>query len=121
MEHPVAAIRKVAEEADQRRAVIATDSAGRVVFWNAEAERLYGWASAEAMGRDIIELTPTNMSKNEGDEIMERLRSGRSWSGAFMVRNRAGHPMVVHVEDIPVMQDGDVVGVVGVSRPTSVG
>ena len=32
-------------------AVVATDAAGRVTLWNRCAEQLYGWTSAEVMGR----------------------------------------------------------------------
>ena len=119
MPYQVATIQKLAEQADQRRAVIATDRSGTVVFWNRQAEELYGWQSEEAIGRDILELTPTMMSANEGDEIMSRLLQGKPWTGPFMVRDRAGHPMIVHVEDYPVVEEGDVVGVVGVSRLAS--
>jgi PAS domain S-box-containing protein len=38
-------------------AVIATDVAGVIVYWNAIAETLYGWTSEEAVGRTVPELT----------------------------------------------------------------
>jgi len=120
MPHRVAVIRDAAERADQSRAVIGTDLSGTVVYWNAEAERLYGWPSAEAMGRDILELTPTMMSKNEAGDIMRTLLEGKPWTGPFMVRDRSGHPMIVHVEDLPVIDDDIVIGIVGISRLTSV-
>lgn len=37
-------------------AVIAMDSAGRVLAWNPGAERLYGYAAAEALGRTMAHL-----------------------------------------------------------------
>src|SRR5919206_294121 len=40
------------------QAVIATDLGGRITYWNHFAERLYGWPATEAVGRDIIEVTP---------------------------------------------------------------
>lgn len=120
MSDHIKAIRETAEQADQRAAVIATDSNGTIVYWNKQAEELYGWRSAEAMGRDVLEVMPTTLSQNDAAEIMNTLLSGKSWSGPFMVRDRAGHPMIVHVEDIPVMHEGAIVGVVGVSRLTSV-
>ena len=119
MPYRIAAIRELADEADQTQAVIGTDGTGTVVYWNSIAERLYGWPSAEAMGRDILDLTPTMMSRREGGEILRTLLDGKSWSGPFMVRDRAGHPMIVQVEDRPVVHEGAVVGVVGISRPAA--
>lgn len=121
MSRNIAAIRAMAQELDGDDAVIGTDLSGTIVYWNAKAEQLYGWRSAEALGRDIIEVTPTLMSKAEADQIMSTLGQGKEWSGPFMVKDRHGQPMIVHVEDKPVLVDGEVVGVVGVSRPTTVG
>jgi PAS domain-containing protein len=37
-------------------AVIALDMEGRVVYWNRAAERMYGWSSEEAIGRNLREM-----------------------------------------------------------------
>ena len=116
-----AAVREMARQLDSTGAVIGTDADGTVVYWNRAAEELYGWRSAEAMGRDILELTPSTMSKREGAEIMRALLAGKSWSGPFMCRDRNGQPLIVYVEDTPVIVDGHVVGIVGVSRLIGVG
>jgi PAS domain S-box-containing protein len=39
------------------RAVITTDPPGVVLSWNRAAQDLHGWTAAEAIGRDIAELT----------------------------------------------------------------
>ena len=111
----VAAILEFARQMDERGAVIGTDTSGTVVYWNRQAEELYGWPSKEAIGRNILDLTPTMMSAEEGAEIMNRLLEGKSWKGPFIVRDRAGHPMIVDVEDHPVTAHGEVVGIVGIS------
>jgi PAS domain S-box-containing protein len=49
-------------------AVIVSDVAGQVVFWNAAAERLFGWTAHEAMGQRMDMIIP------------ERLRA-RHWEG----------------------------------------
>ena len=46
-------------------AVIATDARGTVLFWNGAAEQLYGWPAAEAVGRDITEVTVPAVSQPE--------------------------------------------------------
>lgn len=105
-----------AERADQSQAVIATDAEGQIVYWNDRAEELYGHRAPEAMGHNVIDMTPTMMSRDEATEIMECLRQGEVWRGGFIVRHRDGTPMMVHVEDVPVLRDGVVIGVVGTSR-----
>ena len=112
----VALIRSAAEDADQTQAVIGTDVDGQIVFWNEGAEQLYGYRAAEAEGRNVLDVTPSVLSRDEAAEIMECLRQGEGWRGGFIVRHRDGTPMMVNVEDTPVLHDGNVVGVVGTSR-----
>jgi PAS domain S-box-containing protein len=49
-------------------AVIVSDPRGRVVVWNASAERMFGWTAAEAIGQSMEMIIP------------ERLRA-RHWEG----------------------------------------
>ena len=96
-------------------AVIATDTRGTVLFWNGAAEQLYGWPSAEAVGRDITEVTVPELSWQAAAEIMTALREGRSWSGGFPVRNRSGEVLHALVTDSGVYRDGELIGIVGAS------
>jgi PAS domain S-box-containing protein len=90
-------------------AVIATDTQGTVVSW------LYGWPAAEAVGRDITEVTVPEPSREAAAEIMTALREGRSWSGGFPVRNRSGEVLHALVTDSGVYRDGALIGIVGAS------
>ena len=97
-------------------AVIATDLSGRILYWNAAAEELYGWTADEVLGRPVEEVTPAEVSKPAAHEIMDRLRRGESWTGEFMVRNRAGRSFPVLVTDSPVVEtDGTMIGIIGTS------
>ena len=101
-------------------AVIATDLAGVIQFWNQAAERLYGWSASEVMGQDIATVTPTPVSEAEARGILDRLRRGESWSGQFRVRRKDGSTFVAEVTDTPVLDaDGALVGIVGVSSDVS--
>lgn len=101
---------------DLGEAVIATDLPGVVVYWNAAAERLYGWSTAEAVGRNIATLTVPQVSQALGAEIMQLLRSGRPWSGSFTVRRKDGSTFPALVTDSGVYDDArQLVGIVGVS------
>lgn len=97
-------------------AVIVTDPRGVVCAWNQAAERLYGWSASDAIGRSIVELTPTDHSASEAAEILTTLAAGLAYSGDFEVRHRDGRVFTARVTDIPVLDAaGKVVGIVGVS------
>ena len=98
------------------QAVIATDPVGQVLFWNASAQELYGWSAEEAVGRSIMELTPTGASVEQAEEIMTALRAGLSWTGDFPVQRRDGSTFTALVTNRPLLDaDGAVIGVIGVS------
>ena len=98
------------------QAVIATDLEGRITYWNNFAERLYGWRASEAVGRNVLEVTPDGEEGARAAEIMSQLAAGETWSGEFHVRRRDGSSFPAHVTDTPIQDEaGRLVGVVGVS------
>ncbi|HJT81918.1 MAG TPA: PAS domain-containing protein [Chthoniobacterales bacterium] len=98
------------------RAVIATDLEGKVVFWNAMAERLYGWTWKQAIGRQITELVVPPDGQPDAARIMKQLRNGKSWTGQFTVRRRDGTSFTATVRNEPIQDnDGHLVGIIGIS------
>ncbi|HEY8301485.1 MAG TPA: PAS domain-containing protein [Jatrophihabitans sp.] len=97
------------------QAVIATDLDGRIAYWNPAAERLYGWAAAEVVGRNITEITVPQMSQAIADQVMASLRAGHAWSGCFPVQRRDGSVFPALVTDAGVYTDHSAIGIVGVS------
>ena len=98
------------------QAVIATDLAGKVIYWNRFAETLYGWRADEVHGRSILELTPAAASAEQAAEIMRRLARGERWSGEFLVRRRDGSEFLATVTDSPIVDErGELRGIIGVS------
>jgi len=97
-------------------AVISTDLQGTVIYWNAYAEKLYGWSREEALGRNIMELTIGPEEAEVAEEIMERLWGGETWAGEFVVRRKDGSAFPAHVTDSLIYDtQGHPVGVIGVS------
>ncbi|MCF8241769.1 MAG: PAS domain S-box protein [Melioribacteraceae bacterium] len=98
------------------QAVIATDLAGKVVFWNNAAESIYGWTTDEAMGKNIIDLTPAEQTQEQASEIMKQLTAGNSWSGEFLVKRKDGSSFTSYVTDAPINDsNGKLLGVIGIS------
>src|SRR3569833_741292 len=114
--HLAAILAQANSRATGDAAVIATNLAGTVVYWNERAESLFGWRTDEALGRNILDVTPTRNSLDEASHIMERLTRGESWNGPFIVQRSDGNPIVIDITNYPVMVDERVIGVFGVSR-----
>lgn len=97
------------------QALIVTDADGRILLWNAGAEALYGWRTADVLGRDVTEVTVPHLSQGDAEEIMEALREGVPWQGGFAVQTRDGHMFPALVTDSGIYRDGALVGIVGES------
>jgi two-component system cell cycle sensor histidine kinase/response regulator CckA len=95
------------------QAVIATDVAGRIVYWNRAAETLYGWTAAEMIGQSSRVLVPPDMA-DYADVILARILAGEDWSGEFLVRRKDGSTFTAYVTDA-VLRDraGTIIGIVG--------
>ncbi|MEO8216263.1 MAG: PAS domain-containing protein [Acidobacteriota bacterium] len=101
-----------------RHSVIATDPAGVITYWSDAAELLYGWSAEEVLGKQIIEVIATDISKVEAVSIMQSLSNGQVWSSTFAVRIRSGESLQAAVTDVPLLDENhSVVGIVGISAP----
>jgi PAS domain S-box-containing protein len=67
---------------------------GAIEFWNAGAERLYGFAPNEAVGRTSHSLLQTKFPI-ELAELRSRLLDERSWSGELRHVCKDGHEVIV--------------------------
>ena len=98
------------------QAVIATSTDGIVIYWNQAAEALYGWSSAEAVGRGVMDLLVQDATAPEAEVVLERVRRGETWTGEFLIRHRSGHLLPVLVTDAPIFDShGNLTGIIGVS------
>jgi PAS domain S-box-containing protein len=64
-----------------------------VTYWNAGAERLFGWTRAEALGRKITELGVANLAAFEAAQAV--LLAQDSWSGELRMTSKARKEEVV--------------------------
>jgi PAS domain S-box-containing protein len=97
-------------------ALIALDLDGAISYWNRAAEKIYGWRSDEALGRNAQELLLPGGLSVPGDGIVARVAAGKSWSGEFSLLRRDGTVVPVLVSDSPVRDAaGRVIGLIGAS------
>ncbi len=75
-------------------AIIVRDLDQRLIFWNAGAERLYGWTSDEAVGANTIELFVREKLQVMEAEV-ELLRKG-VWSGQLTHKSKDGRQLIVN-------------------------
>lgn len=96
------------------QAVVVTDPAGRILYWNRAAEQMSGWNAAEAMGKDVAQFLPIPEARADASAVVERLAGGQGWSGEFPLRRRDGSVFSGSVSTTPVLDDaGRVMYLVG--------
>ncbi|MFD2826536.1 PAS domain-containing protein [Leeuwenhoekiella polynyae] len=97
-------------------AAIATDLDGVVNYWNKAAETIFGWTAEEAIGKYVNQLTLSDVIKEQGEQIMAKLRRGETWFGEFEALRKDGSTVLVRVSNAPVYDDtNNLVGMVGIS------
>jgi PAS domain S-box-containing protein len=98
-------------------AVVATDLDGHIVYWNAAATRLYGWAPEDVLGSRAGDVILPDGSARLGLVALERLRRNGAWEGDLMARHRSGDLFPVHVTATAVRnENGLPATIVSVSR-----
>jgi PAS domain S-box-containing protein len=102
------------------QAMIATDMKGRITYWNQFAEKLYGWKAEEVIGRDVLDITPTEESREQAVELITSMRDGESWAGDFLARRRDGTSFPIRANNSPIYDEsGKQIGIVGSSEDIS--
>lgn len=99
-----------------QNAVIATNTEGRVTYWNAAAEQLYGWTASEAVGSLVTDLTVPVTGRVAAEQVMAQLTRDGTWQGEFEVTRRDGSTFPALVTNAVLRDDdGETIGIVGVS------
>lgn len=102
------------------QAVVAVDLNRRVIFWNRSAERVYGWSTADAVGRSVLDLIEHQPGSALLIAIRDALAAGQTWQGEIMMRRRDGDafPALTAVSAL-VDNNGALLGYVGAATDNS--
>jgi PAS domain S-box-containing protein len=98
-------------------AVIATDDQFRITAWNRAAERIYGWAATEVMGRDINEILTSGLNEEQRVEARMLLQENSSFRSQRIHSRKNGQPIYVEENTIALTgSQSEVIGYVSVNR-----
>jgi PAS domain S-box-containing protein len=93
------------------QAVIATDLAGRILYWNRFASSLYGWGPEEVLGRQVYEIISRHGTPPEAQKAAARIAADESWIGEYELKRRDGTTFPASVVISPIHdQSGALVG-----------
>jgi PAS domain S-box-containing protein len=114
------AARLAAIVASSDDAIVGKDLTGRITSWNQAAERLFGYSAAEAIGRNIRIIIPSDRQTEE-DYVLAQVRSGAGVSHFETVRRRKDGSLVdISLTVSPIRSpSGEIVGASKIARDIS--
>ena len=86
-----------------RDAIIVRDLDGKILFWNAGAERVYGWTHDEVIGRNVLEILRT--APGTFAELSRYILRKGDWHGELHHQTKDGEEIVVDV-NCTLIRDG---------------
>jgi len=102
---------------DVSDAVIVTDPGFQIRSWNQAAERLYGWAEHEVLGRHLFDVVPLVEDEAELSSAWRALEEKDRWFGERRQRTRDGSVVRVAASTTLLRDDrGDPMVFVSVNR-----
>ncbi|MEU8827042.1 SpoIIE family protein phosphatase [Streptomyces sp. NPDC048636] len=90
-------------------AAVVLDGDGLIVLWSPEAEQLFGYRAADALGCRADRLLVHPDDRSSAVELFARVRAGDTWAGVFPVRHQDGRTLQVEFRTMGLRDmDGDV-------------
>ncbi len=96
-------------------AIITADHDSRVVEWNREAEKLFGYTTADAEGKKVDELitSPASKEREEAEEVTKFVLAKGKIRGQDVVRyGKDGTPIHLSLSVAPIIEDDKLTGAV---------
>jgi len=96
-------------------AVYAFDLEGRFTEANPVCYEISGYRPEELIGRPFGEIVCGNSAERASDNFRKAL-SGEGAKMELAIRHKNGHPVDIQISSIPIVVDGEVIGVYGVAK-----
>lgn len=103
-------------------AVVASDRDGIIRFWNPGAERIFGHAAADAIGRSLDIIIPERLRQRHWDGYRHTMATGQSRYGegetlSVPALTRVGATISVEFTVVPLKSaDGQMTGIIAIMR-----
>jgi PAS domain S-box-containing protein len=106
---------------DLADAVVVADAAGTICFWNAAAERTFGWSAAEAVGASLDLIVPERQRERHWAGYRQVMASGDTKYGSDLLRVPSlhadgGRHSIAFTVTLLTDADGAVTGIAAVVR-----
>jgi PAS domain S-box-containing protein len=103
-------------------AIVASDSAGRITFWNPGAERIFGFSRAEAIGQSLDLVIPERLRERHWTGYTQVMRTGESRYGhgdllSVPALHKDGARLSIEFTIVPLKDDaGAMTGMAAILR-----
>jgi PAS domain S-box-containing protein len=106
-------------------AVIIADRAGTIVFWNAAAERVFGWPASSAVGQSLDLIVPERHRNAHWEGFEKVMHTGETRYATELLRVPALHAdgerrSIAFTVSLLTATDGTVAGIAAVVRDETV-
>ena len=103
-------------------AIIAADREGNICFWNPGAERIFGHAEADAIGRSLDLIIPERLRTRHWDGYRGTIATGKSRYGegdvlAVPAQHKSGATISIEFTILPLRDSsGAIIAIVAIIR-----
>ncbi len=98
-------------------AIITTDLDDTIQTWNKAAEKIYGWAPNEVIGKSIGSIVPTEYVDDDSKNARAMLKKQGFWQGDVIQTTRTGENLFIHASlNLIVDTNDNPTSVVAVNR-----
>jgi PAS domain S-box-containing protein len=107
---------------DAPDAIIYADPRGRIFFWNAGAERIFGFSPGEAIGQSLDIIIPESLRRRHWKGYLETVRTGRTRYGtrdilAVPALRKDATTISIEFTIVPFLDDsGRILGIAAILR-----
>jgi len=101
---------------------VVTAKDGTIRYWNRGAEALFGWATRDVLGRNVLDVTPSEARVSQAAEIVARPRAGEDWARECEreLQRRGRTRFMAWVIDAPITTaDGTLLGIAAMAGDAS--